>query len=103
MGLLREGIAAGNRYSEEIQATSKEIAEIGTNIITFLDNNGNFQMFREGTGRGNAIYNDLKKCVDGIVDQLVPTINKIASSTSTLANAQQNLNKADIVDLNERF
>ena len=96
MALLREGISVGNNYVDQIKAASKELSEIGNDIITYLNGNANFQMFREGTDKGEKIYNDLDKCVNTIVEQLVPSIDKIAMSTSNLLNKQNDLNKANM-------
>jgi len=95
MAILREGIVTGNNLVEEVRKTSSELSTIGSDIISYLNGNRNFQTFREGTEKGAAIYNNLNICVNTIVDKLVPTIEKMAASTTSLLNEQQNLNRAD--------
>ena len=95
MAILREGITIGNSYVEQIKTSAKELSVIASDIISYLNSNANFQIFREGTERGTAIYNDLNTCVNTIEEKLVPTIEKISLTTSNLLNEQQNLNRAD--------
>ena len=95
MAILREGITIGNNLVDQINSTARELASISNDIISYLNSNNNFQIFREGTERGEAIYNNLNTCVNTIVDKLVPTIEKISTTTSNLLNEQQRLNKAD--------
>lgn len=95
MAILREGITIGNNYVDEIRTAASDLASISNDVLNYLNANGNFQTFREGTERGAAIYNNLKTCVSTVVEKLVPTVDKIASTTSALFNEQQNLNKAE--------
>lgn len=95
MAILREGITLGNEYIGQMRMMSKELANMGEEIISYLNGNANFQTFREGTPRGAAIYNDLNKCIDTIMNQLVPTVDKITVATENLLNQQQNLNRAE--------
>ena len=94
MAILREGIALGNEQVERMRVMSKELASISSEMISYLNANANFQLFRQGTERGAGIYNNLNTCVNTIVEQLVPAIDRISTSTSNLLNEQQNLNKA---------
>lgn len=95
MAISREGISIGNNYVDQINKSAKELALISQDIINYLNSNSNFQIFREGTEKGEAIYNDLKTCVSTVVERLTPTIEKISSTSSNLLNEQQNLNRAD--------
>ena len=95
MAILREGITVGEDYVGQMRIMSKELASMSSEMITYLNGNGNFQIFREGTAKGAAIYNDLNVCVNTIVEQLVPTIDRISATTENLLNQQQILNKAE--------
>ena len=95
MAILREGIQLGNSYVEQMKIRAKELASISNDVISYLNGNGNFQIFKDGTERGARIYNDLNTCVSTIVDKLVPTIEKISMTTTNLLNTQENLNRAD--------
>ena len=95
MALLREGIIAANNCAEEIRTVSKEWADAGTTVINYLNGNANFQAFKAGTDKGESIYNSLNTCINTVVEQLVPTIDRVTMTTSNLLDAQQNLNRAD--------
>ena len=94
MAILREGITIGNNYVEEIRKNASELSSISSDIINYLNGNSNFQIFKDGTEKGAAIYNDLNTCVNTIVNQLVPTVEKISITTSNLLKEQETLNKA---------
>lgn len=95
MAILREGITAGNEYIGQMRVKAKELVSISNDIIKYLNGNGNFQVFREGTEKGAAIYNNLNTCVNTIAERLVPTIERITTSTGDLLNMQQNLNRVE--------
>ena len=95
MAILREGITIGNNYVEQMRTMTNELSAISRDLISYLNGNGNFQIFREGTERGAGIYNDLNTCVNTIVEQLAPTVEKISVTTTNLLNQQEILNRAD--------
>ena len=95
MAIDREGITLGNEYVAQLRKQADEFASLSSDIISFLNGNGNFQIFREGTEKGDSIYKNINTCVDTIVQQLVPQMQKIGNTTSGLLDNQQNYNKAD--------
>ena len=95
MATLREGIIIGNNYVDQLKQASSELASMSQDIINYLNGNSNFQIFREGTEKGEAIYNNLNTCVKTIIERLVPTIDNVSTTTSRMLNEQQQLNRAD--------
>ena len=92
MAILREGIVIGNNYVNEMRSVASDLLSVSSDIISYLNANENFQMFREGTEKGNAIYNDLKVCLNIIEEKLVPTVEQISSTTSNLLSEQEKIN-----------
>ena len=102
MGILREGIVASNECLDQIGNLVKELSSISEGIIDYLNGNTNFQLFREGTDKGNAIYSDLKECVSTIVNKLLPTIEKMSATTYNMLNEQKVLNRAESQSIDRR-
>ena len=94
MALLRSGIEEGKNCVTEINKLTKELSSV-SDLVTRLNGDANFQEFKDGTPRGERIYSDLKACVDAIENHLIPTLEKLSSTTVTLIGIQENLNKPD--------
>lgn len=98
MALRREGIIAGSELVAQIRIASKDLLSISNDITSSLNGNSNFQAFRQGTEKGNAIYENLITCINTITDKLIPTIDKITETTSNLFDEQENFNKSDYIE-----
>ena len=92
MAILREGIIVGNNYVDEMRNAANDLLLLSGDIISYLNANENFRIFREGTEKGNAIYEELKYCLNIIEEKLVPTVEQIASATSNMLNEQERIN-----------
>ena len=93
MALNRQGIETAQENARVVKNLTERLVAVSSEMISRLNSDVNFQIFREGTARGESIYDNIKNCCDVITTKLSPSIDSMVQVTQTLLDGQSELNR----------